>query len=290
MTRVAITGAKGYIGGCLSRFLESKNYDVCRLCRQCLPSERASCKCFNLAESSDFEYLVGVDVLVHCAYDFSPITLEDVRRINLEGTLKLFGKAKEFGVRKIILISTNASFDGADSIYGKVKYELERQSSKYGAIIVRPGLVFGVGGKGIVNSLDQITQKVKILPIVGFGRQKFYPCHINDLVGLLETVIRVDLQYDRPIVAASEQIVSLKQVLSILAQYREADRIVVPIPPALIYLGLRFIEMFGLNVGFKSDSFKTMMTRNQQIDFDATRKLGCIFRPFNALTYDDKPC
>jgi len=90
--------------------------------------------------------------------------------------------------------------------------------------------------------------------------------------------------------AASEQIVSLKQVLSILAQYREADRTVVPIPPALIYLGLRFIEIFGLNVGFKSDSFKTMMTRNQQIDFDATRKLGCIFTPFNALTYDDKPC
>lgn len=288
MNKVAITGANGFIGSRLVRLLESNSFKVSKLCRVRSLEDPLSNKFFDLEETTNFDFLKNENVLVHCAYDFTPKTLEDKKRVNIDGTLHLFSEAKRLGVKKIILISSNASFESAASDYGKIKYELEQKAKIYNVIVIRPGLIFGSSLSGIMGSLEKLVFSFRILPLVDFGKQQFYPCHIDDLINLIANVIECDKQYDKPIVAASEQAVSLRDILSTLAECHGLRRTLIPIPSLVIILCLKLAEIFKIPLGFKSDSLKTMMVRNETVDFTATKQANINFREFSMSTCDEK--
>ena len=288
MNKVAVTGSNGFIGSRLVRLLESKSYKVNKLCRTRSSKDPLSSKYFDLEGTTNFDYLKNENVLVHCAYDFSPKSIKDKKRVNIDCTLHLFSEAKRLGVKKIILISSNASFKNAASDYGKIKYELEQKAKNYNVIVIRPGLIFGSNFSGIMGSLEKLVLFFRFLPIVGSGKQQFYPCHIEDLISLIAKVIECDQEYDRPIVAASEQAVSLREILSTLAKYHALKRTLIPIPSLVIILCLRLAEFFKLPVGFKFDSLKTMMVRNETVDFTATKQTNINFREFSMSTCDEK--
>src|SRR5206468_10991476 len=76
-----------------------------------------------------------VSVLVHAAWDFSALTAADIHRVNVEGSARLFQLAREAGVRRIVLISSISAFNGARSLYGRAKLEVEADAARHNAII-----------------------------------------------------------------------------------------------------------------------------------------------------------
>ncbi|MCH6550557.1 MAG: hypothetical protein IH804_00910 [Planctomycetes bacterium] len=54
---------------------------------------------FALGEPVPKDALAGVDVLVHCAYDFRPRSSRDIKRTNVAGTLTLFDAVRDHGCR-----------------------------------------------------------------------------------------------------------------------------------------------------------------------------------------------
>jgi hypothetical protein len=67
----AITGAGGYVGGCLKDYFTRHGWEILELTRQPKPGARAVA--FQLGADISPPSLAGVTALVHCAYDFKPL-------------------------------------------------------------------------------------------------------------------------------------------------------------------------------------------------------------------------
>jgi nucleoside-diphosphate-sugar epimerase len=94
----AITGAGGYVGGCLKDYFTRHGWEILELTRQPKPGARAVA--FQLGAEISPSSLAGVTALVHCAYDFKPLRWEEIRAVNVEGTRKILSGRARGGHRK----------------------------------------------------------------------------------------------------------------------------------------------------------------------------------------------
>lgn len=278
--KIAIMGASGYIGAYLTRFLENKGHEVYAMGRKSAQKNTDKFIPFELGQSLDVTNLTGIEVLIHCAYDFSLTDYAAIRKINLEGSRELFEQAKKAGVKKIIYFSTTSAFETAQSFYGQIKFETEALARKYDAMIVRPGLVFSKNPGGIVGSINKIVQKSKLIPIIGSGNQEFYPCHLEDLSELIAFLLNISRHYELPIVAASEKAITFKELIQRMAAQFQKKPITVPVPYHFLFLGLKLAELFKLKLNLRSDSLKYLKHYNRHLDFKFIRDNKLHFRSF----------
>src|ERR1039457_7470182 len=175
--RVAITGANGYIGSNVVSRLERDGDTVIRLVRNAGGDPGALR--YSLGEPRPPASLGALEALVHCAYDFMQPTPEASVAINVEGTRNLFRSASGAAVRRIVFISSMSAFASCRSAYGRTKLAIKEVAAEFGAVIVRPGLVYGNNSGHIVGKLAALMQKTPVLPIIGGERPKNF-CHVED--------------------------------------------------------------------------------------------------------------
>lgn len=250
----AVTGANGYVGKQIVLFLRRNNFIVYELARSI---ERVQNPDFFIPFSLDNPRLVDmnhIDILIHCAYDFSPTTLNDSKKINLDGSLTLLQHAKLNGVKKIIVLSTLSSFETTRSTYGKTKLALEKSAQALGAIILRPGLIFGKQTTSIVGAMKKFVKQFPVVPLIGNGNQPFYACYINDLCQLILDLILTDNTYDKPIFCANPNPITFRELVKTLAATENKKVMLLPIPFLFIWTGLRLLETMGFPIGLRSDS------------------------------------
>lgn len=279
--RCAVTGASGYVGKHIVNALRQQDHIVYELGRS---QQQSQLENFFLAFDLNhitMPNLQNIDVLIHCAYDFSANTIKKSSQINLNGSLRLLRHAKASGVKRIIIISSMSAFEKAKSIYGKTKLELEKQARKLGVVIVRPGLVFGQKTQGIVGAMQQFVKKFPVVPLISYGKQKFYPCYIVDLCHLISCIIVADKVCDKPIVAATKQAITFRQIIKELAKTRNKKLLLIPIPFSLIWLCLKLLEMLNFNIGLRSDSLIGAQFYNKNPDFSGLDTLDNIY--FHAM-------
>ena len=111
---VAITGATGFIGSALNSKLTALCVNVIPIVRRTsgLPGEIVTC---DLSENSAVncqKALSGCDAVVHLAArvhvmdDETVAPLQEFRKVNVDGTLRLANEAAATGVRRFIFISS----------------------------------------------------------------------------------------------------------------------------------------------------------------------------------------
>src|ERR1051326_5013425 len=132
MKRCVVTGANGFVGSKIRQFLQRNGWSVSSWVRQ-PRSESSSDARFVLGELIDENGFIGVEGLVHAAYDFRPRRWEDIVAVNVEGSKKLLAAARKAGVKSIIVISTISAFPGCQSLYGKAKMEIENFAAQLDA-------------------------------------------------------------------------------------------------------------------------------------------------------------
>ena len=276
----AVTGANGYVGSCIAEYLRRNKCMVYEMGRH-LPKHRDRFAIqFSLGKKINPNALRGIDVLIHCAYDFSLTKREDINKTNVEGSLRLFLAAKKAGVGKIIFISTMAAFDGCKSLYGKAKLKIEKEASKIGAITVRLGLVYGDNAGGMVGALNKLISLSSIIPIVNNGNKILYLCNSHDLSKLIFRLCTEKTNISRPIIAASENGLTLRDILKKLAAARKKKLLFIPVPYWLVLSGLKTFEKIGIKTRFKTDNLVSLANQNEHPDFSATRKIKAVFHNF----------
>ncbi len=199
---VAISGASGFVGSELSRFLLFDGYEVLRITRSDLSDEQ---KLVSIVERADILInLSGASILARWSESYKRILRES--RIGV--TQKLFSACAKAKKKPSLLISTSAM-----GIYDTKGYHNE-QSEAYGddflallckdweksalrfeefgckVVIFRLSVVLGKGG-----ALKQMLTPFKLAlgGNIGDGKQAFCFIHIEDLLRAYEFVIKHDL-------------------------------------------------------------------------------------------------
>ena len=273
----AITGSNGYVGGCVKNYFAARGWDILELTRR--PRDDG--------HSMFFELGLGIpgwgngNALVHCAYDFRPLRRDEIERVNVKGSRLVLESARRNGYGKIVYISSISAFENCRSLYGKAKLEIEKIALDNGALVIRPGLVYGDGPGGMFGKLAAQIRHSSVIPMIGDGSQIQYLVHNEDLSAFIEKYAAEKIQMLPAILtAAHEQPWPLKHLLLEMASGLGRKPKFIPLPWRLVWLGLKSAEVCGLKLNFRSDSLVSLMHQNPSPDFSANAEAGLVCRPF----------
>ena len=274
--RCLVTGASGYVGGVLAAYLENHGVSVTRLQR----SPAAGVVSYNLGGDIDPSALLGADALVHAAWDMKAVSSDEIQRVNVEGSRRLFEAAKAAGVSRIVFISSISAFPGCRSLYGQSKLAVEKIAASMGAVVIRPALVYGEQTGGMVGKLGAMVDSKSLLPVVA-PKQEMFTCHADDLSECVLRAVKGELDAGKPVLAANPSPITMGQILGMLASRAGKKITMLPVPHRAVWLALRTAEAIGLRPNFKSDSLVGMMNPDPSPDFETPRRLGLGFRAFD---------
>ena len=210
MKKVLITGGTGFIGYHLVRRLGQDNVALRCLVRQ--TSSRSLLQPFDVeyhvGELNDTENLRkamdGCDTVFHVAGLVRARNYQEFEQTNRFGTASLAKVAAECSTPPVfVYVSSLAAAGHSKPEHPRRESDLAEPISRYGksklagetalmslagrlpCTIVRPGIVFGEADKMNLE-LFQAVKKLGIIPIPGFGGDKFYSwIHAADLSDLL---------------------------------------------------------------------------------------------------------
>jgi len=282
--KVGITGATGFLGTYLSAHLRRAGLRVVEFREEeGLPVEEGvPVVPFTLDSPVHPESLGGLEALIHAAYDFRPRTWDEIVEVNVNGSAGLLKAAREAGVKRIVVISTMAAFDGCRSMYGKAKLLMERDALELGAVVVRPGLMWGGGPGGLVGNLARLVARAAVVPLAGAGRQPLYLNHREDISRFLARAVTEDLgEINIAFTLTCDVPWTFRQILAGLAEAQGRSVRFVSVPWQPLYWGLKTLELIGLRPGFRSDSLVSLMNQDPAPDFTVYGTLGLRFRDFS---------
>ena len=279
----AITGSNGYVGSCVKKFFANRGWEIFELTRRPKAGSRAFQ--YQLGDDLSPELLSGVAAFIHCAYDFGPLNWDEIVTVNVEGSRKLLEAARAAGIPKVVFISSISAFDGCRSLYGKAKLEIEKVAIANGALVLRPGLVYGGEAGGMFGKLAQKLRKSAVVPLVGGGSQIQYLVHNEDLSGFIEKYAAGSIEVPPQILtAANEQPWRFKQLILEIARAQGREPKLIPLPWRAIWLALKSAELCGFKLNFRSDSLVSLVYQNPSPDFSANTRVGLVCRPFDVRT------
>jgi nucleoside-diphosphate-sugar epimerase len=275
----AITGSNGYVGGCVKNYFAARGWEILELMRTPQVGKRAVK--FQLGEKISPDNFAGVSALVHCAYDFAPLRWDEIRAVNVDGSRKLLEAARAAGVGKIIFISSISAFDGCHSLYGRAKLEIEKIARDCGALVIRPGLVYGNAAGGMFGRLVAQVRQSSVIPMIGDGSQIQFLVHNEDLCSFIERCAVGEMNISSTFfTAANERPCAFKELLLEIARGQNKKIKFIPLPWRLVWAGLKTAEIAGLKLNFRSDGLISLMKQNAAPDFTPNAAAGLVCRPF----------
>lgn len=273
--RFAVTGANGYVGSVIVRALEPYG-EIVRMVRS--PSGDGD---MEWSLDADTEHVARelarrhVTHLIHAAWDMQANSMEDIQRICVRGSARLFDAARLAGVRQVVFISTISAFAGARSVYGQAKLAVERLALDAGGVVLRLGLVYGANGGGVFGSLKQVADKARFVPMIGDGTALQYLLHEDTLADVVRRAVGGELDEARePLTIAQPSGIAFRTLLRHIASIEGRHPILIPVPWRVLYIGLKLAETVGLKLNFRSDSVISFVFQNPSPDFTALDSFG----------------
>ncbi|PIK14688.1 NAD-dependent epimerase/dehydratase family protein [Halobacteriovorax sp. JY17] len=283
MMKVFVTGANGFIGRYLCRFLEKENIQVVRGTRELYG---------DLSPTVQWKSILSnCSSVIHLAskvHDLKKLTIEEEKeywRINVESTVRLAEDAKNTGVKKFIFLSSvkvngdysnELPFSPSDDvnpsgIYGETKYAAERkllnlsEKGVFDVIIIRPPLVYGEGAKANLKMLSNFIDRGISLPIGSINNRRSL-VSIENLCSLMFAVLKSSYGVVGVFFVSDDVSYSLPEIVKSIARLKRKKVIIYPFPKVLmkfflIMIGKKHLidKLFGnLEVNSEStiDTFK----------------------------------
>lgn len=188
MTKLAITGATGFVGSHLLRMALGSGHGVAALTRR--PQKpRAGLRWIegDLADRSALGRLVeGADAVIHVAGVLNAPDREGFEAGNVTGTLAMLAAATAAGVRRFVFVSSLAAREPSLSMYGASKARAEALVERSGLdwAIVRPPAVYGPGDRETLELFKMARLGLMLMP----PRGRLSVIHAADLSRLLLTL------------------------------------------------------------------------------------------------------
>jgi len=180
---IAVTGATGFLGRHLVARLRNKNIK-CLVRKEDHGFKKVKVIKGNLNDKKALDTLVkNAKVVIHLAAVIDHKDKEEYKKVNIEGTKNLINACKNNKVKRLIFVSSMASTKTHLDDYGKSKSEAENLLLNSGleVTILRPSFIYGKNSNSMQKLLE-FLHKFKVIPIVGDGKYKFRPVHVDDVI------------------------------------------------------------------------------------------------------------
>jgi nucleoside-diphosphate-sugar epimerase len=206
--KVLVTGASGFLGRRTARALVRKGYDVVPLL---LPGESSDLPGPVYADITDPSTLdlPECGCIVHCAglLESGGHSRERMMKVNYQGTVNLFEKARSIGARKFVLISsisavgplgkkgspiTEMTAPAPLDDYGRSKLMAERflaskaSGSGMDITVLRPTVIYGPGMGERTSAMGTFKAVLSgKMPLVGGGTTCLNMLYVDNLVNAI---------------------------------------------------------------------------------------------------------
>ncbi|SDA60064.1 Nucleoside-diphosphate-sugar epimerase [Pseudomonas sp. NFPP33] len=261
--RVLLTGATGFVGGALLRYLSTAGACVVAAVRSS-GTRRFSEHVFEVGDiSADTQWasaLEGTTVVVHTAarahisQEVSSNPLTEYRGVNVEGTLNLARQAAIAGVKRFVFISSigvNGNinirpFSALDvprpvEPYAQSKWEAEQglwriqQETEMELVIIRPPLVYGPEAPGNFGSLVRWVGKGIPLPLGAIHNRRSL-VGIDNLVDLIVRCIDHPAAANQVFLAGDGRDLSTTELLRLVGDAMGRPARLIPVPAGVLKL------------------------------------------------------
>ncbi len=270
MTKVLVTGANGFVGLPLCRWLGEQGYQVVAGVRSedklgAVPA--GGVVVGDIDGQTDWQ-LEGVDSIVHLAArvhvmsDRAADPLAEFRKINIAGTERLARQAAAAGVQRLIYLSSikvngestpeAAAFTEADppapvDPYGVSKQEAEQtlqsisRETGLEVVIIRPPLIYGPRVKG--NFITLLNWMYRGIPVpVALARNKRSMIYVDNLTHLIETCLHHPAAAGKIFLASDGADVSTPELLRRLSSALGQQAYLLPVPETILRALLRPLQ------------------------------------------------
>lgn len=272
MSTIFINGAGGFVGSHLVKRFLAKDYqviasDVPGANLTWAEQEGAKLHFAFIDDSpSHQEILKGVDYVIHVAGHFRfDLSEAEMRKVNTEGVRTICQAALENSIRKLVIISTVASYGvlskipadedapkKANTIYGRTKYGGELTAMDFHkrdglpVAAIRPTLVYGPGNRFGLANFDALLTLMKARGTRAMYLVKGGPLthfvHIDDVVQGIEVILESPDTAGKSYNVADACPLRLEEAFRILMNYIGLEgKTVVPYVPFLWTLSLDFL-------------------------------------------------
>lgn len=194
MALVALTGATGFVGSALARFLMQRGDRVRLLHRSEAPpfalSQGSMWVRGDLDDQAALDRVVdATDAVVHCAGAIRGATAAVFQHTNVTGTKNLMNVVSRQPMAPyLVVLSSLAAREPQLSHYARSKQDEEQvvAQSGHAAVVLRPPAIYGPGDKSLAD-LFALLQR-GWCPMVGRGR--FSLLYIHDLLEAIAVLLQ----------------------------------------------------------------------------------------------------
>ena len=214
--KILITGAYGFVGTNLCRYLASRGHECVALDIPEIKRDDVPYKVFYSWDELDSIDWAGINAVVHLAgkaHDLKNVSdPQSYFDINVGLTEKIFNAANG-KVPRFIYFSSSKAAD-ADTPYGKSKLAAE-QFLAGRAIVLRPAMIHGPGNKGNLNLLWGIARRGSPWPLAAFENKRSFTS-IGNICAAVEALCERGENGIYPI--ADDEMLSTNRLIELMAE------------------------------------------------------------------------
>jgi dihydroflavonol-4-reductase len=298
---VLVTGATGFTGGHLARYLTTRGDSVRALVR---PRSRARFEASPLPASgvvavegdlTDAAALkraaAGVDVVYHIAATYREAGQADAayRAINVEGTRNVLEAARAGGAARVVHCSTggvhghiahppaneDAPFNPGD-VYQETKLEAEQMARSFAertgfdVVVVRPIGIYGPGDTRFLKMFRGLARGK--FPMIGDGKPFYHLTFIDDLVEGFRLCGTMAAARGRTYILAGPRYTTLEELVRVVAKRLGVEPPIVHLPVWPFWTAGLLCEMVCVPLNIEPPIFRRRVdfyTKSRA--FDTTR-------------------